>query len=183
MLIPTNPSPFQSTLPVWGATAAYIRCSQAAGFQSTLPVWGATSALRPVSREQVEFQSTLPVWGATEKQTHQQFRQGNFNPRSPCGERQQKYPKIFLKKYIILYIAQNPKCLLLLIAPLLKYFPVFSQKSGANLPEKPWALSLRTLIKSWVPPGDRCFYSRNAQFFSHTDFPDNKTAGCPFPGP
>lgn len=28
----------------------------------------------------------------------------HFNPRSPCGERQQKYPKIFLKKQYNLYI-------------------------------------------------------------------------------
>ena len=78
---------FQSTLPVWGATArqeAYrlmqdisIHAPRVgsdaidkkidkliAEFQSTLPVWGATRALQDM-RETRLFQATLPVWGAT----------------------------------------------------------------------------------------------------------------------
>ena len=77
-------------------------------FQSTLPVWGAT-AKAVVSRLLVVFQSTLPVWGATHfgggDQRHEAIsihapRVGSdllraitylkwhyFNPRSPCGER------------------------------------------------------------------------------------------------
>ena len=34
--------PFQSTLPVWGATSAVLRHETHSIFQSTLPVWGAT---------------------------------------------------------------------------------------------------------------------------------------------
>ena len=33
------------------------------------------------------FQSTLPVWGATGQAYLIPFFNGNFNPRSPCGER------------------------------------------------------------------------------------------------
>ena len=82
-------APFQSTLPVWGATRSgdtvFARglffnprspCGERPGsytplpapipFQSTLPVWGATS-LNPMEiyRKHEAFQSTLPVWGAT----------------------------------------------------------------------------------------------------------------------
>ena len=35
---------FQSTLPVWGATAVLASFSSCLKFQSTLPVWGATSS-------------------------------------------------------------------------------------------------------------------------------------------
>ena len=78
---------FQSTLPVWGATAAdqqrqaSIEISIHAprvgsdcaawrisgciyGFQSTLPVWGATLQKSSGFFTGL-FQSTLPVWGAT----------------------------------------------------------------------------------------------------------------------
>ena len=43
----TNPTgePFQSTLPVWGATASTCSISRQTKFQSTLPVWGATAKL------------------------------------------------------------------------------------------------------------------------------------------
>ena len=34
------------------------------------------------------FQSTLPVRGATAKQIEEERDRKNFNPRSPCGERQ-----------------------------------------------------------------------------------------------
>ena len=87
---PPKTGQFQSTLPVWGATAtevhhikhadisihaprvgsdlpsgAYLRLT-ATVFQSTLPVWGATRlghCLAGIQPDQ--FQSTLPVWGAT----------------------------------------------------------------------------------------------------------------------
>ena len=56
-------------------------------FQSTLPVWGATTPPRP-QRQSLQFQSTLPVWGATAPMSSPGDLAKNFNPRSPCGERQ-----------------------------------------------------------------------------------------------
>ena len=80
---------FQSTLPVWGATAwgwaacPATRCISIhaprvgsdklplasllseAEFQSTLPVWGATTSVYHPCPSHSLFQSTLPVWGAT----------------------------------------------------------------------------------------------------------------------
>ena len=58
------------------------------GFQSTLPVWGATVTGDPDTPAKVEFQSTLPVWGATTAPTTIKPIPRDFNPRSPCGERQ-----------------------------------------------------------------------------------------------
>ena len=62
------------------------RCSK---FQSTLPVWGATCCIPDLSAPILIFQSTLPVWGATWICVPDPRREGNFNPRSPCGERQE----------------------------------------------------------------------------------------------
>ena len=56
--------PFQSTLPVWGATFTGCGLLSDLLFQSTLPVWGATDFF-PVFFCNLLFQSTLPVWGAT----------------------------------------------------------------------------------------------------------------------
>ena len=79
---------FQSTRPVWGATAVsykligdirisihaprvgrdlIIAVHQIGGnvFQSTRPVWGATGTHSRL-RLRLEFQSTRPVWGATD---------------------------------------------------------------------------------------------------------------------
>ena len=82
-----RPAPFQSTLPVWGATfTSDTTAPPQRLFQSTLPVWGATSNSAP-SCQDVVFQSTLPVWGATTQLLQQTSRFTDFNPRSPCGER------------------------------------------------------------------------------------------------
>ena len=65
-------------------------------FQSTLPVWGATVET-VVDPEAIEFQSTLPVWGATGPLWQAVCCPQYFNPRSPCGERQQVCTKIYLR--------------------------------------------------------------------------------------
>ena len=83
--------PFQSTLPVWGATSQIPFGHHLKIFQSTLPVWGATYSVEyftehflisihaprvgsdnvlPSPRQAIKtFQSTLPVWGATQYYT------------------------------------------------------------------------------------------------------------------
>ena len=58
-------------------------------FQSTLPVWGATSAFQRLACALL-FQSTLPVWGATRSDHSIGNNCGNFNSRSPCGERRSR---------------------------------------------------------------------------------------------
>ena len=109
---------FQSTPPVWGATCAVTGdrnvtlhfnprppCggrpgsmpslpSEKAIFQSTPPVWGATDADLNHYIKNHKFQSTPPVWGATSSSTKTPPWTPYFNPRPPCGGRQQKQLKI-----------------------------------------------------------------------------------------
>ena len=78
---------FQSTHPVWGATAWSEKAVRSLQFQSTHPVWGATNTYPPTpwrstisihaprvgcdsqvnanEAQEMQFQSTHPVWGAT----------------------------------------------------------------------------------------------------------------------
>ena len=80
---------FQSTLPVRGATTSrsYQNVPRNS-FQSTLPVRGATSLHGVTYHAIMAFQSTLPVRGATITPLIMGRQIYNFNPRSPCGERQ-----------------------------------------------------------------------------------------------
>ena len=78
--------PFQSTLPARGATLCRYGDLQARQFQSTLPARGATeSAMDKLLAK--TFQSTLPARGATKREVTSASKSGNFNPRSPHGER------------------------------------------------------------------------------------------------
>ena len=56
-------------------------------FQSTLPARGATANGIHVGDPSSRFQSTLPARGATIATLPQPYKQPNFNPRSPHGER------------------------------------------------------------------------------------------------
>ena len=56
-------------------------------FQSTHPVWGATAELAEVGEHFPRFQSTHPVWGATVCSAITVPLLPNFNPRTPCGVR------------------------------------------------------------------------------------------------
>ena len=103
---------FQSTLPVWGATAWYltktdedeisIHAPRVGGdalatasrsghtdFNPRSPCGGRLSLMNvePVTRS---FQSTLPVWGATRPPRRHRCGRQYFNPRSPCGGRPQR---------------------------------------------------------------------------------------------
>ena len=78
---------FQSTLPARGAT-----CLQAAGgdgkeFQSTLPARGATQRRRHPSRRTEGISIHAPRTGSDGHGLHGNAHAGNFNPRSPHGER------------------------------------------------------------------------------------------------
>ena len=65
LMMSSPPPPFQSTLPVWGATLAGATASiSPRDFNPRSPCGERLlSSILPVVLEQ--FQSTLPVWGAT----------------------------------------------------------------------------------------------------------------------
>ena len=79
--------PFQSTLPVWGATGCTPpRNGGSPIFQSTLPVWGATGlvhALADVGRISIH----APRMGSDAPGEDARVIDKHFNPRSPYGER------------------------------------------------------------------------------------------------
>ena len=104
------PVRFQSTLPGWGATRVGVTADAIqVEFQSTLPGWGATASVEisdggvvisihaprmgsdyPITITPLgisALQSTLPGWGATRRHNHGGQTRGDFNPRSPDGER------------------------------------------------------------------------------------------------
>ena len=101
---------FQSTLPVWGATIGSVPFDAAPKFQSTLPVWGAThqrvhqddpllisihaprvgsDAGEKLKNERDGISIHAPRVGSDSSASRADSRAGDFNPRSPCGERRQ----------------------------------------------------------------------------------------------
>ena len=113
---------FQSTLPVWGATyAPFFRSSIALSFQSTLPVWGATirrcdelfiviiSIHAPRVGSDLFLRRALEAYcisihaprvGSDKSLRRRQGNCGDFNPRSPCGERpMSKSSRTFLQYF------------------------------------------------------------------------------------
>ena len=82
----SKPPKFQSTHPVWDATAATKPPARHKPFQSTHPVWDATINGEPVPAS-VEFQSTHPVWDATRYPLSCSHWLRHFNPRIPYGMR------------------------------------------------------------------------------------------------
>ena len=104
---------FQSTLPLRGATrngrgcirflfyfnphspcgerrASSLSNSPMMVFQSTLPLRGATKVSKPNAIKSL-FQSTLPLRGATTPVVFWTTYPIDFNPHSPCGERQTEH--------------------------------------------------------------------------------------------
>ena len=79
-------APFQSTLPVRGATYKPMYGGALQVFQSTLPVRGATMRFPPTSGVNLSFNPRSPC-GERLRRAAGIPRGGCFNPRSPCGER------------------------------------------------------------------------------------------------
>ena len=73
---------FQSTRPVWGATARRGRCCrETSNFNPRAPC-GARQRMISLSREICTFQSTRPVWGAT-RGRGTQLRRGHISIHAP----------------------------------------------------------------------------------------------------
>ncbi len=79
--------PFQSTLPLRGATTLSDRIAALESISIHAPLAGSDSLALIAGSTLALFQSTLPLRGATLAALIVD-RAGHFNPRSPCGERQ-----------------------------------------------------------------------------------------------
>ena len=82
-------------------------------FQPTRPLRGATSNSSDKDKDN-KFQPTRPLRGATALICRQVINNGNFNPRAPCGARQQKctnhYAHFCDNRQISDAFAQNAAC-------------------------------------------------------------------------
>ena len=78
---------FQSTLPMRGATARWQKAHKDMGFQSTLPMRGATNEAEVEDFCQL-ISIHAPHAGSDARSGPAGAAGRDFNPRSPCGERQ-----------------------------------------------------------------------------------------------
>ena len=125
------------------------------------------------------FQSTRPVRGATPPTFWHPTKRLYFNPRAPCGARQQKYTKL-------LYTLLRQKAILRQFHAkrrLLKRFSTYKYRNtflicSANRMGKICTLPLRTTRSLDLPEGmSAC--SQSARFCFRTFFPSSKTADYP----
>ena len=173
---------FQSTRPMRGATEHPESQRQFQPFQSTRPMRGATyswpewRALRLISIHAPhagrDFFNFMPI-----------FWHRHFNPRAPCGARQQKYTKL-------LYTLLRQKAILRQFHAkrrLLKHFSTYKYRNtflicSANRMGKICTLLLRTTRSLDLPEGmSAC--NQSARFCFRTFFPSSKTADYPAPDP
>ena len=78
---------FQSTPPVWGATARFIGQGHNLLHFNPRPPCGGRRMIGCMIFQMVVFQSTPPVWGATRPGLSACPLRPYFNPRPPCGGR------------------------------------------------------------------------------------------------
>ena len=79
---------FQSTLPLRGATPKTLSLRRPFPISIHAPLAGSDGPIVAKLTRQTLFQSTLPLRGATHSCRGIEQNCENFNPRSPCGERQ-----------------------------------------------------------------------------------------------
>ena len=191
---------FQSTRPVRGATIRRRSLRPALPFQSTRPVRGATDfcsqigaasdisihaprAGRDRQRGGIYTPGVIsihaPRAGRDNLVPTPQNQIFNFNPRAPCGARQQKYTKL-------LYTLLRQKAILRQFHAkrrLLKRFSTYKYRNtflicSANRMGKICTLPLRTTRSLDLPEGmSAC--SQSARFCFRTFFPSSKTADYP----
>ena len=124
-------SSFQSTLPARGATRFRLIVSYALKFQSTLPARGATIPARPCRK-----------WG------------GNFNPRSPHGERRLPLTGLLLGYKFQSTLPARGATALLLLRYLIQLISIHAPRTGSDKCHRlhPYAM---TYFNPRSPHGER----------------------------
>ena len=147
------------------------------------PHAGRDSTSRLDCLESCIFQSTRPMRGATRRASAAGRGSSYFNPRAPCGARQQKYIKL-------LYTLLRQKAILRQFHAkrrLLKRFSTYKYRNtflicSANRMGKICTLPLRTTRSLDLPEGmPAC--NQSARFCFRTFFPSSKTADYPASDP
>ena len=177
-LMRMNDLRFQSTRPVRGATALVHNDEFPAKFQSTRPVRGATCFSSSFLWAR-SISIHAPRAGRDHVSVDGLAKIRHFNPRAPCGARQQKYTKL-------LYTLLRQKAILRQFHAkrrLLKRFSTYKYRNtflicSANRMGKICTLPLRTTRSLDLPEGmSAC--SQSARFCFRTFFPSSKTADYP----
>ena len=196
---------FQSTRPVGGGTRRLLTLIWICGFQSTRPVGGGTPTATPgEDKEEISihpprggrdrprwmrprpilrFQSTRPVGGGTDF-TPPETVADLISIHPPRGGRDSNNSQIFLCDLLQnkqFYVCTSHSHSYFFLSYGSFFYPTHSF-FGANLPGYFPLLPLRTVKSSGHPPGGNRPLRRNAPPWFHSDFPGNKTAGCPFLG-
>ena len=135
---------FQSTHPLRGATTRRQTGTAKRTISIHAPLAGCDTRASAQQHAHYIFQSTHPLRGATRHRRAALFTVQNFNPRTPCGVRQQKRTKnaaLLRKRYKYKFFVCK-KCTSGDLTG--AYSSKNTLYSGANCSENPCALSVRT---------------------------------------
>ena len=196
---------FQSTHPARGATCAFIskhlRVSNfnprtprgvrladffsggsSSAFQSTHPARGATGALERISPA-TRISIHAPREGCDSSTFVLSPAAANFNPRTPRGVRQQTLPKSREFAWLNLLICTRGRRLSIrkqtrLCSMKLSFMLFGCEPAGEGVSS--WTSHA---TKSKVRLEGRSAYSQSVRSSAHSDFPGNKSGGCPVRDP
>ena len=131
----------------------------------------------------VTFQSTHPARGATRGHPHHRPVPDHFNPRTPRGVRQQTLPKSREFAWLNLLICTRGRRLSIrkqtrLCSMKLSFMLFGCEPAGEGVSS--WTSHA---TKSKVRLEGRSAYSQSVRSSAHSDFPGNKSGGCPVRDP
>ena len=151
-------------------------------FQSTHPARGATK-LRLFQVKQLIISIHAPREGCDKMPDIQRGRSLNFNPRTPRGVRQQTLPKSREFAWLNLLICTRGRRLSIrkqtrLCSMKLSFMLFGCEPAGEGVSS--WTSHA---TKSKVRLEGRSAYSQSVRSSAHSDFPGNKSGGCPVRDP
>ena len=176
-------NPFQSTHPARGATISWSFLSSIKTFQSTHPARGATFGFCNCAIIQSNFNPRTPRGvrrGLDLVVGHVDL---HFNPRTPRGVRQQTLPKSREFAWLNLLICTRGRRLSIqkqtrLCSIKLSFMLFGCEPAGEGVSS--WTSHA---TKSKVRLEGRSAYSQSVRSSAHSDFPGNKSGGCPVRDP
>ena len=174
---------FQSTHPARGATHRHIQGRQYSKISIHAPREGCDSSGLTRCAISHVFQSTHPARGATVFWYQPHIPQFYFNPRTPRGVRQQTLPKSREFAWLNLLICTRGRRLSIrkqtrLCSMKLSFMLFGCEPAGEGVSS--WTSHA---TKSKVRLEGRSAYSQSVRSSAHSDFPGNKSGGCPVRDP
>ena len=173
---------FQSTHPARGATGKTNLKTLKGVFQSTHPARGATFSASDAGSMTANFNPRTPR-GVRLLLVLSKVLPANFNPRTPRGVRQQTLPKSREFAWLNLLICTRGRRLSIrkqtrLCSMKLSFMLFGCEPAGEGVSS--WTSHA---TKSKVRLEGRSAYSQSVRSSAHSDFPGNKSGGCPVRDP